>query len=131
MAHACTYGMILHQVNYKSFYHKLNIIHVVPGPVVDLSSSLLEMTIELTWNPPSEPNGVITNYQVTYRVNNSRLVTINTTDSNTTSFTITSLTPGTRVSNISVSAYTSAGRGVVAYLEDVTQFENFCEEHSM
>lgn len=24
MAHACTYGMILHQVNYKSFYHKLN-----------------------------------------------------------------------------------------------------------
>ena len=62
----------------------------------------------LTWSTPQEPNGVIISYEVTYRVSDSNLVTTNTTDLR---FTIPSLTPGTNVTEISVSAYTSVGRG--------------------
>ena len=75
--------------------------------------------MELAWDPPAEPNGVIITYQVTYRLNNSRLVRVNATEFNITSFNITSLPAFTRVSNISVSAYTGAGLGVSAYLEDI------------
>lgn len=103
---------------------------IVPGRVTDLTSSILGTILELTWNPPVEPNGVIITYQVTYRVNNSRLVTVNTTHLNTT-FTIASLSPGSLVSNISVSAYTRVGRGMPAYLEDVSTANNYCENHVM
>ena len=64
----------------------------------------------LIWSAPQEPNGVIISYEVTYRVSDGNLVTTNTTDLSTT-FTIPSLTPGTNVTEISVSAYTSVGRG--------------------
>ena len=67
-------------------------------------------SIVLTWSAPQEPNGVIISYEVTYRVNDGNPVTSNTTALNTT-FTISSLSPGTSISNISVSAYTSVGRG--------------------
>ena len=67
----------------------------------------------LTWSTPQEPNGVIISYEVTYRVSDDNLVTTNTTDLR---FTIPSLTPGTNVTEISVSAYTSAGRGVITLL---------------
>ena len=65
-------------------------------------------SIVLTWSAPQEPNGVIISYEVTYRVSDGNLVTTNTTDLR---FTISSLTPGTNVTEISVSAYTSMGRG--------------------
>ena len=67
-------------------------------------------SIVLTWSAPQEPNGVIISYEVTYRVSDGNLVTTNTTDLSTT-FTIPSLTPGTTVTDISVSAYTRVGRG--------------------
>ena len=70
-------------------------------------------SIDLTWSAPQEPNGVIISYEVTYRVTGSNLVTTNTTDLST-SFSISSLTPQTIVSDISVSAYTSIGRGEVS-----------------
>ena len=65
-------------------------------------------SIVLTWSAPQEPNGVIISYEVTYRVNDDNLVTTNTTDLR---FTIPSLTPGTNITEILVSAYTSVGRG--------------------
>ena len=65
-------------------------------------------SIVLTWSDPQELNGVIISYEVTYRVSDGNLVTTNTTDLR---FTIPSLTPGTNVTEISVSAYTSVGRG--------------------
>ena len=82
----------------------------VPGPVSDLTALPKFTSIDLTWSAPQEPNGVIISYEVTYRVTGSNLVTTNTTDLSTT-FSISSLTPQTTVSYISVSAYTSAGRG--------------------
>ena len=74
----------------------------------DLTGLPKFMTIVLTWSAPQEPNGVIISYEVTYRVSDDNLVTTNTTDLR---FTIPSLTPGTNVTEISVSAYTSVGRG--------------------
>jgi hypothetical protein len=79
-------------------------------------------SIVLTWSAPREPNGVIISYEVTYRVNDSNPVTTNTTDLSTT-FTIPSLTPQTRVSDISVSAYTSIGHGELASLPNQTTLD--------
>ena len=74
----------------------------------DLTGQPKFTSIVLTWSAPQEPNGVIISYEVTYRVGDGNLVTTNTTD---LTFTIPSLTPGTNVTEISVSAYTSVGRG--------------------
>ena len=82
--------------------------HAVPGVVFDLTGQPKFTSIVLTWSAPQEPNGVIISYEVTYRVSDVIIVTTNTTDLR---FTIPSLTPGTNVTEISVSAYTSVGRG--------------------
>ena len=76
-------------------------------------------SIVLTWSPPQEPNGVIISYEVTYTVNDNNTVRVNTSDLSTT-FTIPSLTPQTRVSGITVTAYTRMGRGEPANLPDQT-----------
>ena len=83
-------------------------LFAVPGVVSDLTGQPKFTSIVLTWSAPQEPNGVIISYEVTYRVSDGNLVTTNTTDLR---FTIPSLTPGTNVTEISVSAYTSVGRG--------------------
>ena len=80
----------------------------VPGVVSDLTGQPKFTSIVLTWSAPQEPNGVIISYEVTYRVSDGNLVTTNTTN---LTFTILSLTPGTNVTEISVSAYTSVDRG--------------------
>ena len=67
-------------------------------------------SIVLTWSAPQEPNGVIISNEVTYKVSDGNLATTNITHLSTI-FTISSLTPGTNVTEISVSAYTSVGRG--------------------
>ena len=85
----------------------------VPGVVSDLTGQLKFTSIVLTWSAPQEPNGVIISYEVTYRVSDGNLVTTNTTN---LTFTILSLTPGTNVTEISVSAYTSVGRGDCALI---------------
>ena len=84
------------------------LIIIVPGVVFDLTGQPKFTSIMLTWSAPRNPNGVIISYKVTYRVSDGNLVTTNTTDLR---FTIPSLTPGTNVTEISVSAYTSVGRG--------------------
>ena len=82
--------------------------YIVPGAVFDLAGQPKFTSIVLTWSVPQEPNGVIISYEVAYRISDGNLVTTNTTDLR---FTIPSLTPGTNVTEISVSAYTSVGRG--------------------
>ena len=79
-------------------------------------------SIVLTWSPPQEPNGVIISYEVTYTINGNNTFRVNTLDLSTT-FTIPSLTPQTRVSAITVTAYTRIGRGEPADLPDQTTLE--------
>ena len=95
------------------------IFNVVPGAVSNLMGESKFTSIVLTWSAPIEPNGVIISYEVTYRVSDDNPVTTNTTALSTT-FIISSLTPGTSVSDISVSAYTSVGRGNLTSLYSIT-----------
>ena len=88
--------------------YTLCFVLTVPGVVSDLTGQPKFTSIVLTWSAPQEPNGVIISYEVTYRASDGNLVTTNTTDLR---FTIPSLTPGTNVTEISVSAYTIVGRG--------------------
>ena len=74
----------------------------------DLTGTPKFTSIVLTWSPPQEPNGVIISFEVTYTVNGNNAVKINTSDLSTT-FNIQSLTPQTRVSGITVTAYTRIG----------------------
>ena len=83
----------------------------------DLTGQPKFTSIVLTWSAPQEPNGVIISYEVTYRVSYVYLVATNTTDLR---LTIPSLTPGTNVTEISVSAYTSVGRGDAALIAVLT-----------
>lgn len=93
---------------------------IVPGMVSNLTSRPRLTSIVLTWNELQVPNGVAIRYEVIYRVSDDIPVTANTTASSTT-FTIPSLTPHTRVSDISVSVYTGMGQqGAVTVLQDVT-----------
>ena len=94
---------------------------IVPGPVSNLAGTPKFTSIVLTWSPPQEPNGVIISYEVTYTVNGNNTFR-NTSDLSIT-FTIPSLTPQTRVSAITVTAYTRIGRGEPANLPDRTTLE--------
>ena len=98
-------------------------IYTVPGIVSDLTGQPKFTSIVLTWSTPREPNGVIISYEVIYRVSDGNLVTTNTTD---LAFTISSLTPGTNVTEISVSAYTSVGRGDPANITQLTSENSTC-----
>ena len=82
-------------------------------------------SIVLTWSPPQEPNGVIISYEVTYTVNGNNSFRVNTSDLSTT-FTIPSLTPQTRISAITVTAYTRISRGEPTNLPDQTTFAAPC-----
>ncbi len=70
------------------------------------------------WDPPQEPNGIIIAYELTYRINGSSVVTVNSSDVSTTRFTL-ELAPHTRVSNISIRAYNRAGPGPTVTAGDV------------
>ena len=82
-------------------------------------------SIDLTWSAPREPNGVIISYEITYRVTGN-LITIRTSNSIMT-YSISSLTPQTTVSDISVSAYTSIGPGESVTIADQTTLDKPCE----
>ncbi len=94
---------------------------------LNLANSTRFTSIVLTWDLPDRPNGIITRHEVTYRINDGNLQTSDTGLS--TTFTISPLETGTRVSDVSVSAYTSEGRGVLSKLTDLRTFseprENF------
>ena len=78
----------------------------VPGPVSGLSATPGVVQLTISWSAPSEPNGVITMYQVTH---NSTGV-LNYTNTSATQLTLRDLPPNTAV-EYSVTAYTIIGPG--------------------
>ena len=102
------YGSLHSVTPVPQFLDQPLLFYAVPGVVCDLTGQPKITSIVLTWSAPQEPNGVIISYEVTYRVSDGNLVTNSTTDLR---FTIPSLTAGTNATEISVSAYTSVGRG--------------------
>lgn len=74
----------------------------------------------LGWGAPKEPNGEILRYELTYTVNKSRVVQISVERDTTFTF---PEPPWTRISNISIRAYTRVGPGVVTILQDMIILE--------
>ena len=85
--------------------------------MLDLVGQAMPTSIVLTWRPPQEPNGVIIAYEVTYVINCERSNVVNITDGST-ALTL-ELAPNTRVSYISVRAYTSVGPGNITTLQSL------------
>ena len=110
---------------YNLHYDNKFLLYIVPGPVSNLRSKLKFTSIEITWDPPQIPNGIISHYEVIYTINNSAPVTNDTSDMNA-AFIIVALNPDTRVS-ILVSAYTSVGQGEIAHLNYLTTLSKPCE----
>ena len=75
--------------------------HAVPGPVSDLSATPGVVQLTISWTAPSEPNGVITMYQVTHISTG----VLNYTNTSATQLTLRDLPPNTAV-EYSVRAYT-------------------------
>ena len=67
--------------------------------------------VNISWEPPTEPNGVIVNYEVGFTIGTGVLNYINTVD---THYTLTDVPPNTEVA-LSVRAYTSIGPGKQLY----------------
>ena len=96
-------------------------VHVaVPGPVSDLSATPGVVQLTISWTAPSEPNGVITMYQVTH---NSTGV-LNYTNTSATQLTLRDLPPNTTV-EYSVRAYTIIGPGEP--VSNITSTTDICE----
>ena len=90
-------------------------VHVaVPGPVSDLSATPGVVQLTISWTAPSEPNGVITMYQVTHN-------STGTTQLTTTArqFILRDLLPNTDV-EFSVRAYTVIGPGTDSKIVSTT-----------
>ena len=77
----------------------------------NLTINVTLTSVNLFWSPPEQHNGILTQYEVTYRLNSSSQITTVRISSLSTTFIIQSLTPNIGVVDISVSAYTSAGQG--------------------
>ena len=100
-------------------YTVLNFASTAPGPIFNLTVGPKFTAVQISWGAPQMPNGVITQYEVTYRVNGGNLIA-NTTDLATTFIIIPSLNPGTIVSDITLTAFTSGGRGDASITADFT-----------
>ena len=101
----------------------------VPGPVSDLSATPGVVQLTISWTAPSEPNGVITMYQVTH---NSTGV-LNYTNTSATQLTLRDLPINTAV-EYSVRAYTIIGPGEavsgIALIKDICEFVHFDTSYS-
>ena len=72
----------------------------------DLSATPGVVQLTISWSPPSEPNGIITMYQVSYNISG----VLNYTNTSATQHTLRDLPPNTVVT-FSVRAYTIIGPG--------------------
>ena len=95
------------------------IVYSAPGAVSSLMALPKFTSIVLTWMPPQEPNGIISAYEVTYRVGDEADLVNTTVEASTTTFTIL-LARRNRVSGITVTARNDMGRGEAAGLPDTT-----------
>ena len=78
----------------------------------DPDTRMYTLDMDITWDEPTNPNGVITSYEVTVHQTDNPSVTVYTN----TAQTVTSLTPSVMVLpftnyTVTVAASTSAGQG--------------------
>ena len=88
--------------------------------ISDLLQASTRLTeVNITWNPPTIPNGIITVYEIRYRESTST-GPYNITNTTNTYYNIAGLIPNTSYT-IGVRAYTSIGPGEWTHREYATQ----------
>ena len=101
---------VLHQINaLPNQSCALYFTSAVPSIVGSLGANGFASRIELLWTPPTEINGIITGYFLTYSTGSGELSSKNIPAS-VTSYNVTGLEENT-LYQLTVSAETSAGRG--------------------
>ena len=91
-------------------------MYAVPGPITGLSATPEVVQLLISWNPPSELNGVITVYEV---CSNHSAGVFRYTNTSTTQHTLRDLPPNTVVA-FSVRAYTIIGPGEYVMTDQAT-----------
>ena len=87
--------------------------------ISDLLQASTRLTeVNITWNPPTIPNGIITVYEIRYRESTST-GPYNITNTTNTYYSIVGLIPNTSYT-IGVRAYTSIGPGEWTHREYTT-----------
>uniref|UniRef100_A0A1X7THK6 Fibronectin type-III domain-containing protein n=1 Tax=Amphimedon queenslandica TaxID=400682 RepID=A0A1X7THK6_AMPQE len=81
----------------------------IPGVITDLRHGKLPTAINIVWNPPTIPNGIITAHEIRYRESTST-GPYNIANTTNTYYSIVGLIPNTSYT-IGVRAYTSIGPG--------------------
>lgn len=91
-----------------------------PTAIYNLQLTAVLYSVLLSWQSPEQLNGMLLYYTLHYRVNGSLQKPHITTNAN---FSITSLTPNTLVSDITVYATTGGGEGPVVMADNITTLD--------
>uniref|UniRef100_A0A8B9MJ78 receptor protein-tyrosine kinase n=1 Tax=Accipiter nisus TaxID=211598 RepID=A0A8B9MJ78_9AVES len=87
-----------------------------------MKERVLQRSVELSWQEPEHPNGVITEYEIKYYEKDQRERTYSTVKTKSTSASINNLKPGT-VYVFQIRAFTAAGYGNYSPRLDVATLE--------
>ncbi|MEE6507983.1 hypothetical protein FKM82_017951 [Ascaphus truei] len=87
-----------------------------------MKERVLQRSVNLSWQEPEHPNGVITEYEIKYYEKDQRERTYSTLKTKATSASINNLRPGT-VYVFQIRAFTAAGYGMYSPRLDVTTLE--------
>ncbi|XP_077160201.1 ephrin type-A receptor 7 isoform X5 [Paroedura picta] len=87
-----------------------------------MKEKVLQRSVELSWQEPEHPNGVITEYEIKYYEKDQRERTYSTVKTRSTSASINNLKPGT-VYVFQIRAFTAAGYGSYSPRLDVATLE--------
>ena len=92
---------------------------VAPGPVGNLTARPRFTFMDILWSPPPQISGIITNYDIIYRIDASDYITFSA-GIQTSNYTIGLLAPETIIPDVTVIAFNSVGPGVRASLVNLT-----------
>ncbi|XP_028578828.1 ephrin type-A receptor 7 isoform X4 [Podarcis muralis] len=87
-----------------------------------MKEKVLQRSVELSWQEPEHPNGVITEYEIKYYEKDQRERTYSTVKTRATSVSVNNLKPGT-VYVFQIRAFTAAGYGNYSPRLDVATLE--------
>lgn len=100
--------------------------HAVPGPPSNVATTSTDTSINITWSPPLDPNGLLLSYSINLTLNStyaqylsSYVSTISVVPQDTLSSTLSGLLPFAGY-DISLQASTSVGLGTPAIETETT-----------
>ncbi|XP_029140096.1 ephrin type-A receptor 7 [Protobothrops mucrosquamatus] len=103
--------------------HETYFLQTAPSQVSGvMKEKVLQRSVELSWQEPEHPNGVITEYEIKYYEKDQRERTYSTVKTRATSASVNNLKPGT-VYVFQIRAFTAAGYGNYSPRLDVATLE--------